>query len=125
MQDSSANDLSLTMSMIVTPDHANFFGNMHGGHLLRFLDQVAFTCGTQYTRREMLTLSVDHVLFKQPVHISNLVSCHANINYIGRTSMEIGIRTEAKDLRSGEVRHVLSCYFTMVAVDDDAKPVAI
>ena len=119
------NSRSITMSVIMTPDMANFIGNVHGGHLLCFLDKVAFACGAQYTSREVLTLSLDHVLFKQPVRISNLVTCYANINFIGRTSMEIGIRTEAKDLRTQEVRHVLSCFFTMVAVDDSSQPVPI
>jgi acyl-CoA hydrolase len=125
MFDANNSERTLTMSMMVSPEQANFIGNMHGGHLLRFLDQVAFACGAQYTGKEVLTLSVDHVFFKQAVHISNIVSCHANINFIGRTSMEIGIRTEAKDWKTGEVRHVLSCFFTMVAVDDSAKPVEI
>lgn len=112
----------ITMSVIMTPDKANFTGNVHGGHLLCFLDQVAYACAAQYAGTEVVTLSVDQVLFKQPVYISDLITCFANINYVGRTSMEVGIRTEAKNLKTQDIRHVLSCRFTMVAVDDQMTP---
>jgi len=69
-------------------------------------------------------MSVDKVLFKEPIHVGDLVTFYASVNYTGRTSMEIGIRVEAQNIRTGEVRHTNSCYFTMVAVED-GKPVPV
>jgi len=72
-----------------------------------------------------VTLSVDQVMFRQAIHVGELVTFRASVNYAGRTSMEIGIRVEAEDIRSGERRHTNSCYFTMVAVDANGKPIAV
>src|SRR3989338_7057112 len=116
---------SITMSRIVTPEKANFTGDMHGGYLLQFLDEVAYTCAVRYCGHYVVTLSVDHVLFKQPIHIGELVTCYANINYVGRTSMEVGIKVLSENLETGIVRHTNSCYFTMVAMDKDQKPTAV
>jgi acyl-CoA hydrolase len=70
-------------------------------------------------------LSVDQVTFKEPVHVGELVTFLASVNHVGRTSMEIGIRVEAEDIRTGARRHTNSCYFTMVAVDDDSRPARV
>ena len=114
----------LIMSELMMPDTANFSGNVHGGELLRLLDQVAYSCASRYSGNYCVTLSVDKVLFKEPIHVGELVTFYASINYTGRTSMEVGIRVEAQNIRTGEVRHTNSCYFTMVAVED-GKPVAL
>ena len=114
----------LIMSELMMPDTANFSGNVHGGELLRLLDQVAYSCASRYSGNYCVTLSVDKVLFKEPIHVGELVTFYASINYTGRTSMEVGIRVEAQNIRTGEVRHTNSCYFTMVAVED-GKPVAV
>ena len=106
----------LIMSELMMPDTANFSGNVHGGELLRLLDQVAYSCASRYSGNYCVTLSVDKVLFKEPIHVGDLVTFYASVNYTGRTSMEIGIRVEAQNIRTGEIRHTNSCYFTMVAV---------
>lgn len=108
----------LIMSELMMPDTANFSGNVHGGELLRLLDQVAYSCASRYSGYYCVTLSCDRVLFKEPIHIGELVTFYASVNYTGRTSMEIGIRVEAQNIRTGEVRHTNSCYFTMVAVEN-------
>ncbi len=115
----------LTMTVLMTPDTANFAGNVHGGHLLKLLDQVAYACGSRYAGRYVVTLSVDQVTFREPIFVGELVSFLASVNYTGTSSMEIGIKVLAQDIRSQTVRHVNSCFFTMVAVDDDRKPVAV
>jgi acyl-CoA hydrolase len=115
----------LEMTVLMTPDMANFSGKVHGGALLNLLDRVAFTCASRYSQRYAVTLSVDQVMFKQPIHVGELVTFRASVNHAGRTSMEIGIRVEAEDVRSGRVRHTNSCYFTMVAVDDDGTPAEV
>lgn len=115
----------LTMTILMTPDTANFAGNVHGGTILKLLDQVAYACASRYAGRYVVTLSVDQVTFRQPVHVGELVTFLAAVNYTGTSSMEIGIKVVAEDIRTQAVRHVNSCFFTMVAVDDERRPVAV
>lgn len=112
---------NLTMSVLMTPDMSNFSGNVHGGALLRLLDQVAYACASTYARTYVVTLSVDRVIFRAPIHVGELVTFGASVNYTGRTSMEVGIRVESENVRTGDVRHVNSSYFTMVAVDENGS----
>ncbi len=116
---------SLTMSEIMTPSMANFTGHVHGGDLLSFLDKVAYACATRYSSCYVVTLSVDQVFFKQPIYIGELVTAYASINHVGKTSMEVGIRVVAQDLKTGNERHTNSCYFTMVAIDEHGKPTRV
>jgi acyl-CoA hydrolase len=115
----------LEMTVLMTPDMANFSGNVHGGTLLKLLDQVAYACASRYAGRYVVTLSVDQVLFRQAIHVGELVTFLAAINHTGTSSMEIGIKVVAENIRTQVTRHANSCYFTMVAVDDERKPVAV
>ncbi|WP_349960719.1 acyl-CoA thioesterase [Rhizobium sp. ZPR3] len=115
----------LEMTVLMTPDMANFSGKVHGGALLNLLDRVAFSCASRYSKQYAVTLSVDQVLFKEPINVGELVTFRASINDTGRTSMEVGIRVEAENIRSGQRRHTNSCYFTMVAVDEAGRPVRV
>ncbi|MBS0347605.1 MAG: acyl-CoA thioesterase [Proteobacteria bacterium] len=115
----------LTMTVLMTPDMANFAGNVHGGTILKFLDQVAYACASRYAGRYVVTLSVDQVMFRQPIHVGELVTFLASINHTGTSSMEVGIKVVAENIRTQEVRHANSCFFTMVAVDEERKPVAV
>ena len=115
----------LEMTVLMTPDMANFSGKVHGGALLNLLDRVAFSCASRYSGRYAVTLSVDQVTFKEPINVGELVTFRAAVNHAGRTSMEVGIRVEAENIRAGTVRHTNSCYFTMVAVDDDGRPAEV
>jgi acyl-CoA hydrolase len=115
----------LTMTVLMTPDTANFAGNVHGGTILKLLDQVAYACASRYAARYVVTLSVDQVMFRQPVHVGELVTFLASVNHTGTSSMEVGIKVIAEEIRTKSVRHVNSCFFTMVAVDDDRKPVPV
>lgn len=116
---------SLYMTVLMTPDMANFSGNVHGGTLLKLLDQVAYSCASRYAGTYVVTLSVDRVLFRDAIKVGELVSFSASVNHTGRTSMEIGIRVETENIQSGTRRHTNSCYFTMVAVDGDGRPVPV
>lgn len=113
----------LEMTELMTPDQANFSGKVHGGALLKLLDLVAFSCASRYSAKYAVTLSVDQVMFKEPIHVGELVHFKSSVNHVGRSSMEIGIRVEAENIRTRDIRHTNSCYFTMIAVDDDGKPV--
>lgn len=116
------NPRALQMSVLVTPDMVNFSGHMHGGELLKMLDKVAYSCAMRYAGCYVVTLSVDKVLFKQPIYIGELLTFLAAVNYTGRTSMEIGIKVIAEDLVKKSQRHTNSCYFTMVALDSKGSP---
>ncbi len=115
----------LSMTVLMTPDMANFSGNVHGGNILKLLDQVAYACASRYAGQYVVTLSVDQVKFKQPIHVGELVTFLASVNFVGKTSMEIGVKVVAENVRDGIVRHTNSCYFTMVAVDKELKPMTI
>ena len=115
----------LEMVVLMTPDMANFSGKVHGGALLNLLDRVAYSCASRFSKQYAVTLSVDQVVFRQPIHVGELVTFKASVNFAGRTSMEIGVRVEAENIRSGERRHTNSCYFTMVAVDSDGRPIQV
>ena len=112
----------LSMTVLMTPDMANFSGNVHGGSVLKLLDQVAYACASRYAGRYLVTLSVDQVTFLQPIHVGELVTFLASINYTGRTSMEVGVKVVTEAIRERVVRHANSCFFTMVAVDDGGRP---
>jgi len=120
-----ASKQTLSMSVLMTPDMSNFSGNVHGGTILKFLDQVAYACASRYAQTYVVTLSVDRVVFREPVHVGELVTFSASVNYTGRTSMEIGIRVETEDILLGKSRHTNSCYFTMVAMGSDGKPAEV
>jgi acyl-CoA hydrolase len=115
----------LTMTVLMTPDTANFAGNVHGGTILKLLDQVAYACASRYAGRYVVTRSVDQVMFRSPIHVGELVSFLASVNHTGTTSMEVGIKVVAENIRTQARRHVNSCFFTMVAVDDERRPAAV
>ena len=115
----------LSMTVLMSPDMANFAGNVHGGAILKLLDQAAYACAARYAGRYVVTLSVDQVTFLQPIHVGELVTLLASVNYTGRSSMEIGIKVITENIREQVVRHANSCFFTMVAVGDDGKPAAV
>jgi acyl-CoA hydrolase len=123
MNDAAKHKLSMTVLM--TPDMANFSGNVHGGTILKLLDQAAYACASRYAGRYVVTLSVDQVMFRQPIHVGELVTFLASVNHTGTSSMEVGIKVVAEDIRTQVVRHANSCFFTMVALDDGGRPVPV
>lgn len=115
----------LSMTVLMTPDMANFSGKVHGGAILKKLDEVAYACASRYAGHYVVTLSVDQVLFKQPIHVGELVTFLASVNHVGRSSMEVGVKVVAEDIRRKVIRHTNSCYLTMVAVDAEGKPAQV
>lgn len=115
----------LSMTVLMTPEMANFSGKVHGGAVLRLLDQVAYACASRYAGNYVVTLSVDQVTFRQPIAVGELVTFLASVNYTGTSSMEVGIKVVAEDIRKASVRHANSCFFTMVAVDDEGRPTPV
>jgi uncharacterized protein (TIGR00369 family) len=114
-----------TITELMIPSYANFGGKIHGGILLSMMDKVAYACASKHASTYCVTVSVDNVEFLQPVEVGELVSLHASVNYVGRTSLIIGIRVEAQNVKLGTFKHTNSCYFTMVANGDDDKPTLV
>lgn len=115
----------LEMTVLMTPEKSNFTGNVHGGEMLKLLDEVAFACASRYSGHYCVTLAVDQVVFKQPVRVGELVTFLAKVNFTGRTSMEVGIKVIAEDIKARTCRHTNSCYFTMVAMDEAGEPTEV
>jgi len=114
-----------TITELMIPSYANFGGKIHGGILLSLMDKVAYACASKHSGAYCVTVSVDKVEFLQPVEVGELVSLHASVNYVGRSSMIIGIRVEAQNVKLGTLKHTNSCYFTMVAKGDDDRPALV
>lgn len=110
-----------TLTELMIPSYANFGGKIHGGIILSLMDKVAYACAAKHAGNYCVTVSVDNVDFRQPVDVGDLVSLKASINHVGRTSMVVGIRVTAEDVRSGIVKHTNTSYFTMVAKNEDGS----
>lgn len=110
------------LSELMLPSHTNFSGKIHGGYILSLLDQIAFACASKFSGHYCVTASVDTVDFLAPIEVGELVTLKASVNYVGKTSMIIGIRVEAENIQSGKIKHCNSSYFTMVAKDENGNP---
>lgn len=118
-------DTVITISELMLPSHANFSGKIHGGYILNLMDQIAFACASKYSGTYCVTASVDTVDFLNPIEVGELVTMKASINYVGKTSMVVGIRVESQHIQSGKVKHCNSSYFTMVAKNDTGKSIPV
>jgi acyl-CoA hydrolase len=107
------------------PADANFMGVIHGGIMLKLIDETAGACAHRFARTRVVTAAIDRIDFHYPVQIGNLVTLKGTVNHAGRTSMEVGVRVEAEDLDTGEVRHTNSAYLVFVAIDDEGRPTAV
>lgn len=115
----------ISISELMQPSHSNFNGKIHGGYILNLMDQIAFACASKHSEAYCVTASVNTVDFLNPIEIGELVTMKASVNYVGNTSMVVGIRVIAENIRTGNVKHCNSSYFTMVAKNDDNQSVAV
>lgn len=111
----------ISISELMLPSHTNFSGKIHGGYILSLLDQIAFACASKFSGNYCVTASVDTVNFLKPIEVGELVTMKASVNYVGNSSMIIGIRVEAENIQTGTIKHCNSSYFTMVAKDNTGK----
>lgn len=114
-----------TLTELMIPSYANFGGKIHGGILLSLMDKVAYACAAKHAGTYCVTVSVDGVEFLQPVEVGELVSLRASVNYVGRTSLVVGIRVTSENVTTGEVKHTNTSYFTMVAKDEAGRPTPV
>ncbi|MEY4432146.1 MAG: hypothetical protein RLZZ44_276 [Bacteroidota bacterium] len=115
----------ISISELMLPSHTNFSGKIHGGYILSLLDQIAFACASKFSGNYCVTASVDTVNFLNPIEVGELVTMKASVNYVGKSSMIIGIRVEAENIQTGVVKHCNSSYFTMVAKDKEGNSVPV
>ena len=125
MEKKTVADSRVEIAQVMYPEHANPAGNVHGGYILKLVDQAAAIVASRHTHQNVVTASVDRMDFISPVFVGNLVFAQASLNYVSRTSMEIGVRIEAECLTTGTRTHVGSAYLTFVALNDDDKPIEV
>lgn len=118
-------DSIIQISELMLPSHANFGGKIHGGYILSLMDRIAFACASKHSKSYCVTASVNKVNFLNPIEVGELVTMKASVNYVGKSSMVVGIRVESENIRTGKTKHCNSSYFTMVAVDEDGKTVTV
>src|SRR5437762_12699790 len=112
-------------SELMMPHNANNLGHVFGGVMLSMMDKTAAVAAFRHCRLNVVTASIDRVDFREPIHVGDLVVMKASVNFVGTTSMEVGVRVEAEELLTGRRRHTNSCYLTFVAVDRDGRPVGV
>jgi acyl-CoA hydrolase len=112
-------------SELMMPQDANVLGHVFGGVILSMMDKAAAVAAFRHARSSCVTVSIDRVDFREPIHVGDLVVMKASVNYVGRTSMEVGVRVEAEELTTGRRRHTNSCYLTFVAVDRNGRPLEV
>ena len=112
-------------SELMMPHHANNLGHVFGGVVLSMMDKTAAVAAFRHSRLNVVTASIDRVDFREPILVGDLVVMKASVNYVGTTSMEVGVRIEAEELLTGRRRHTNSCYLTFVAVDRNGRPIEV
>ncbi len=115
----------VTMTQVMSPQDANLYGNVHGGVVMKLIDVAAAVAAVRHCRRNVVTASIERLDLLQPIFIGDLVTLKASLNMVGRTSMEIGVRVEAENLRTGEIRRAASAYLTYVALGKDGRPTPV
>lgn len=113
------------VSELMMPHHVNNLGNVFGGVLLSMVDRAATVAAMRHSGKSCVTVSIDRVDFKEPIYAGELVTCRARVTFVGRTSMEIGVRVLAENLLSGVERHTNTCFLTFVAIDEHSRPVGV
>ena len=112
-------------SELMMPQHANVLGHVFGGVILSMMDTSAAVAAFRHARNNCVTVSIDRVDFREPIHVGDLVVMKASVNHVGRTSIEVGVRVEAEEMTTGRRRHTNSCYLTFVAIDRNGRPIDV
>ena len=112
----------LVLHQLMVPEHANALGNVHGGVILRMVDEAGAICAMRHARRACVTISIDSMTFRQPVHLGELLICTANVTWVGRTSIEVGVNVHSENPITGLVSHTNSAFVVYVALGDDGRP---
>ena len=125
MESKRVSDSTVIMAQLMNPQDTNPAGNVHGGVIMRLIDTAAGAVAVRHARSNVVTASIDRLDFIRPAFIGDLVTLKASLNYVGRTSVEIGVRVEAENLLTGDVRHTASAYLSFVALDRNGRPMEV
>ncbi len=125
MEGKKVSESTVTLSQIMLPHDANPAGNIHGGVIMKLIDNAAGVVATRHARSNVVTASIDRLDFHYPVYIGDLLILSASLNKVGRTSMEIGVRVESEEVVSGKIHHTASAYLTFVALNKEGKSIEI
>ena len=125
MEGKTVKESAVITAQMMTPQDVNMAGNVHGGVIMKLIDAAAGAVAVRHARGNAVTASIDRLDFISPVYPGDMVTCKASLNYVGRTSMEVGVRVETENLRTGEVRHTGSAYLTFVALDRAGRPIML
>jgi uncharacterized protein (TIGR00369 family) len=118
----TGSDSRVTLSLVMMPEHANMYGNVHGGVIMKLVDEAAGTAAMRHAQRPVVTVAIDSMTFLSPVHVGELVSCNARVTYVGRTSIEVHVTVDAEDIMAGKKTHTNSACAVFVALGDDGRP---
>ena len=125
MDGKRVSESAVATSQVMMPQDANPSGNVHGGVIVKLIDTAAGVVARRHTRHNAVTASIDRLDFHHPVYVGDLLTLRASINLVGTTSIEIGVRAEAEDLLTGQIRHTASAYLTFVALGSDGRPIEV
>lgn len=125
MEGKRIQESAVVMSQLMNPQDTNPAGNVHGGVLMKLIDTAAGVAAARHARSNVVTASIDRLDFHHPAFVGNLLILRASLNFVGRTSMEVGVRVETENLISGERRHTASAYLTFVALDREGRPLPL
>jgi acyl-CoA hydrolase len=115
----------VTLTQLMLPQHANALGHVHGGVIMKMVDETAAISAMRHAQRPCVTVAVDSMTFREHVSVGELLSCTASVNYVGRSSLEVGVRVLAEDPITGKTTHTNSAYLVFVALGDDDRPCAV
>lgn len=118
-------DSKMTLNQLMLPHHANPMGSVHGGEIMRLVDETGGLCAIRHAQRLVVTLAIDSMTFHSPVHVGDLVSFNASLNWVGRSSMEVGVRVVAENPLTGEQTHTNTAYLVYIALGDDGRPAEV
>ena len=110
------------LHQLMLPEHANAYGNVHGGNLMKMVDEAGGICAMRHAQRQSVTVAMDDMTFYSPVHVGEVVCCEASVNYVGTSSMEVGVKVTAENPITGELTHTNSAYLVYVAIDENGRP---
>ena len=121
----SSHQSRVMLHHLMTPEHANALGNVHGGVIMRLVDECGAICAMRHAHRPCVTIAIDSMTFREPVHVGALLMCEARVSYVGRTSIETHVRVHSENPITGQTTHTNSAFVVYVALDDDGRPCAV
>jgi uncharacterized protein (TIGR00369 family) len=125
MQARSPNQSAVTLHQLMLPEHANTFGNVHGGVIMKVMDEAGAICAMRHASHACVTIAIDSMHFHSPVHVGQLLCCHSRVTWVGNTSIEVEVRVHAEDVISGTTTETNSGHFVYVALDEARMPTAV